>query len=199
MDNRDPVGAKVALATRVANLVMFTLVFICALVFMITQPDYLAIVISIYTMIFALILVTLELQKVPFWMMACFRSEAGFVLHPRGRIGFIFAVALLMFGEGTFGAVLGVGLIALVAVNAYVLYKFPEDFSANYVDLGSGIGSDSYASSSNEGNFAAPPPRTTQSEAAADGTGFYGANSSSDDSPKDDESSSAMPVAISDI
>merc|ERR1740117_2064134 len=142
-------------------------------------------------MIFALILVTLELQKVPFWMMACFRSEAGFVLHPRGRIGFIFAVALLMFGEGTFGVVLGAGLIVLVAVNATVLYKFPEDFSAHY----SHLESDAYASSSNEGNFSAPPPRTSQSEAA-----FYGANSSSESPAAEaDETSSAMPVAISDI
>jgi len=201
MMDRDQTGQKVTLAVRVANLLMFTLVLICAIVFMATSPNYLSIVISVYTMIFALILVVLELQKVPQWMMNCFRSETGFVLHPRGRIGFVFAISLIMFGEGTFGIVLGCGLLLLVVVNALVLYKFPEDFSAHY----SSQQTDSYSSSNSDGNFSAPPPRDAQAAASgpagfgAYGADSYGAESSSPVVAMPDESSQAVTVVSSDI
>ena len=151
--HHDSAGSQVAFVVRVANLIIYTLLFVAAIVFMVTKKSWINVIVSLYLILFALTLVILELRKMPSFMAEIIKSEMGFFLHPKGRMVFTGAVSLLLFGEGDFGIAVACLLLALMAVNGLVLWKFPEDYLSTY----DSSYDDSYAASSSEGTFSAPP------------------------------------------
>ena len=145
-------GSQLAFFVRVANLLIYLLLFVGAIVFLTSDNAWVNIMISLYLMIFAIVLVILELRKMPDFLEASIKSEMGFLLHPKGRMVFMIAISLIMFGEGNLGIAIGCLLIALMAMNGLMLWKFPEEFLSTYnIDSG-----DAYASSTSDGSFKPP-------------------------------------------
>jgi len=138
-----------AFFVRVANLLIYVLLFVGAIVFLVSDNGWVNIMVSLYLMLFAILLVILELRKMPDFLESSIKSEMGFLLHPKGRMVFMMMISLVMFGEGNLGIAIGCLLIALMALNGFMLWKFPEEYLSTY----NAYDVDTYASSTSDGSF----------------------------------------------
>ena len=106
------------------NLVVGALIAICAVVFMASNGSYLAVVVGLETIVFAALLLIVELQADP--ALATVRQVAPFANTPRGEVLVSVLTGLFLFGMGAFGIAMGVILFAAVGLNAYVFVAHPE-------------------------------------------------------------------------
>lgn len=117
---------------RLGNFLVAAGMVILAVFTILTLPDWPKFVTAIYAVIMGLVIVLFECQCG--FLDESLRDNFGFLFSFRGRIVFMTFCALLNFGFGIGGYIVGISMILMGLFNAYVIFMHPEFVS----NLGSG-------------------------------------------------------------
>jgi len=91
---------------------------------MASYGSYLAVIVGLETILFASVLVVVELQADP--ALQVIRRVAPFLNTHNGELAAAVLVLLFLFGMGAFGIAMGVITFFLLVLNAYVITVHPE-------------------------------------------------------------------------
>lgn len=120
--------------TKGLSLCTGALVVICSIVYMAAHSNYVSVVVGLETIVFASILLVLEVQA-PDGVIEKIRSQLPGLLSVQGQLFLSVLTALFLFAMDAFGIAMAVILLAVVALNAYVLTNYPDSMPVRFGTL----------------------------------------------------------------
>uniref|UniRef100_A0A7S2RW01 Uncharacterized protein n=1 Tax=Rhizochromulina marina TaxID=1034831 RepID=A0A7S2RW01_9STRA len=122
--------------TKLGNSVIFVLVIIASIMFMADKTDcyYLGILNGLFVMTFMLVLLGLELGLFPPDFTEKLRNDMRFLFRPLGRLLVSVYVALMLFGFGFFGILMGVIMTVATAFNAFLFHRHRDVLNYSQLD-----------------------------------------------------------------
>lgn len=120
----DPELKKYMLYMRITNMVTTVIMCLAAVLVLMGNPDASTAIISLYIFAFGLLICCFEISLKQ--VSVTIAQNFGMLYNAKGRIGFFFFIAILLFGMDIAGIVAGSLMVCNLTFNAYVIIKFPE-------------------------------------------------------------------------